>query len=148
MSIRISRVGQFIVAAEPSVVFPLLCPVQEKKWVPGWEYDMIFSQSGFAELGCVFTTPHSSGNQKHETWIVTQYQPMSVIEYVRTDNENLVCHIYIELKKTHSQTELCVRYTYTALNSVGKDFINNTFTEDYYQSYIEEWEQLLNGYIA
>jgi hypothetical protein len=42
--------------AAPERVFPLLCPVREADWIPGWRYKLIYSESGVAELGCVFTT--------------------------------------------------------------------------------------------
>ncbi|HYK92235.1 MAG TPA: hypothetical protein VE398_25965 [Acidobacteriota bacterium] len=64
--------------ASPEKVFPLLCPVREADWLPGWQYQLIYSDSGFAELGCVFTTPNatSSGSPSPEkTWIVTDYDP-------------------------------------------------------------------------
>src|SRR2546427_12204443 len=44
--------------APPEIVFPMLCPVREADWVPGWQYKMIYSKSGMAEAGCVFTTPN------------------------------------------------------------------------------------------
>ena len=47
-------------AAPPSAVFPLLCPVRETDWVPGWQYRMIYSLSGM-EAGCVFATPNLNG---------------------------------------------------------------------------------------
>lgn len=47
--------------APPDRVFPLLCPVREAEWVPDWKYQLIYSQSGFAEEGCVFTTPNDVG---------------------------------------------------------------------------------------
>jgi len=42
--------------ASPEKVFPLLCPVREADWIPGWRYTLIYSDSGVAELGCIFTT--------------------------------------------------------------------------------------------
>src|SRR5438309_9734446 len=59
--------------APPEIVFPLLCPVREADWVPGWQYKMIYSKSGVAEAGCVFTTPNGDGTET--TWLVTQYDP-------------------------------------------------------------------------
>ena len=44
--------------ASPEKVFPLLCPVREADWIPGWRYKLIYSESGVAELGCIFTTEH------------------------------------------------------------------------------------------
>ena len=47
--------------APPEKVFPLLCPVREADWVPGWQYRLIYSDSGCAEDGCVFATPNDTG---------------------------------------------------------------------------------------
>ncbi len=52
-------------------VFPLLCPVREKEWLDGWNYKMIYSESGTAEDGCVFTTP--SQGEFESIWTVTNY---------------------------------------------------------------------------
>ena len=46
--------------AAPEKVFPLLCPVREADWIPGWQYELVYSESGVAELGCVFTTRHAA----------------------------------------------------------------------------------------
>jgi hypothetical protein len=63
--------------AAPEKVFPLLCPVREGDWLLGWKYRLIYSDSGVAELGCVFTTPNPPGSAAPDrasaktTWIVT-----------------------------------------------------------------------------
>src|SRR2546430_15425417 len=62
--------------APPDRVFPLLCPVREADWVPGWQYKMIYSKSGVAEAGCGFTTPNGDGTET--TWLVTPYDPATV----------------------------------------------------------------------
>jgi hypothetical protein len=61
--------------APPETVFPLLCPVREADWVPGWRYRLIYSESGIAEYGCVFITPNEDGTET--TWVVTDYDPPS-----------------------------------------------------------------------
>ena len=33
----------------------LPCPVTELKWIPNWSYEMIYSESGVNEVGCIFT---------------------------------------------------------------------------------------------
>ena len=63
-------------AAPPAEVFPLLCPVRETDWVPGWQYRMIYSVSGVAEAGCVFATPNENGSET--IWIVTEYDPAAL----------------------------------------------------------------------
>ena len=59
--------------APPEKVFPLLCPVREADWVPGWQYRLIYSGSGLAEDGCVFSTPNDAGPET--VWMVTHYDP-------------------------------------------------------------------------
>jgi hypothetical protein len=49
--------------AEPSKVFPLLCPVREADWLDGWDPLVVFSQSGVAEPDCVFLTEASQATQ-------------------------------------------------------------------------------------
>ena len=65
------------IAGPPDKVFPLLCPVLEYDWLDGWEAKVIYTKSGVAELGGVFKTYHHLG----ETWVVTQYDPMSHVQY-------------------------------------------------------------------
>ena len=40
-------------------IFPLLCPVREYDWIPGWGCDVQFTESGVAEDLCVFSTDTS-----------------------------------------------------------------------------------------
>jgi len=68
------------VAGPPRDVFPLLCPVREHDWIPHWSGELIYSDSGVAELGCVFRTTASAGE---ETWTVSRYQPPVAIGFVR-----------------------------------------------------------------
>ena len=41
------------IEAAPDKIFPLLDPVREKEWLDGWEYEMIYSNSGLGENGCI-----------------------------------------------------------------------------------------------
>ena len=70
---RVSREYTQTNDAPPEKVFPLLCPVREADWVPGWQYRLIYSESGVAEDGCVFSTPNDSGTET--VWMVTHYDP-------------------------------------------------------------------------
>ena len=53
---RIVREYTMRIDASPDRVFPLLCPRREYEWIPDWKSDIVFSESGFAERDCVFTT--------------------------------------------------------------------------------------------
>ncbi|MDX1582508.1 MAG: hypothetical protein R3338_02810, partial [Thermoanaerobaculia bacterium] len=52
-------------------VFPLLCPVRETEWVPGWDPAVVWTESGFAEPDCVFLTPHESGLDS--VWVIDEH---------------------------------------------------------------------------
>ena len=69
----------FVAPAPPERVFPLLCPVRERDWVPGWECEVVHSATGFACLDCVFTTPLPETGRL--TWVVSRYEPPRRIEF-------------------------------------------------------------------
>src|SRR5208337_1423375 len=116
--------------APPEKVFPLLCPVREADWVPGWQYRLIYSESGVAEHGCVFITPNEDGTET--TWIVTDYDPASFCIAFAWVNPGLVAaQIRICLSKSSEtpspghtllghtllgHTSALIRYTYTGLS--------------------------------
>jgi hypothetical protein len=63
-------------------VFPLLCPVQEALWLPGWSAQILHSDSGVAELGCVFRTRDAEDCE--HIWIVSRYEPAAgLIQFVQ-----------------------------------------------------------------
>ena len=37
------------IAASPQRIFPLVCPVEELKWIPDWDYQLIYSNTGVKE---------------------------------------------------------------------------------------------------
>jgi hypothetical protein len=50
-SFKAKRVVHEYVQTNPAPaekLFPLLCPVREAEWLPGWEYRLIYSESGLA----------------------------------------------------------------------------------------------------
>ena len=56
--------AEMALAAAPARVFPLLCPVREAEWLPGWHAEVLHSASGLAELGCVFRTRDEGGRDR------------------------------------------------------------------------------------
>ncbi len=41
-------------------IFPLACPVAELKWIDNWKFDLIYTESGINETGCIFIERNSS----------------------------------------------------------------------------------------
>jgi hypothetical protein len=132
--------------ASPETVFPLICPVREEEWLDDWSYEMIFSESGIAEQDCVFQT---EANGEKITWIVSNYDPINyTIEFIRTDNISLICHISISLKPfEETKTKATIKYSYTALSEEGNLFIDDYSTEDYLKM-MDYWKESINTFLA
>ena len=130
--------------ASPETVFPLLCPVREADWVPGWQHRLIYSQSGFAEAGCVFTTEENG----HEiTWLVTEYDPLAFRIAFAWVNPGLVAtQINISLTRSAENTRALVRYTYTGLSPEGNRELE-PYDENWFRQKMESWEAAINRYL-
>ncbi len=127
-------------------VFPLLCPVREKDWLDGWNYKMIYSQSGFIERDCVFSTPHDENTTT--IWQVTQYDKAKFfIEFLRVTPDVNVVKINIQLEAVDkSTTKSHISYQYTALNEEQNEFIKNDLEKSFIES-MNWWEKAINHYL-
>jgi hypothetical protein len=106
------------VSAEPETVFPLLCPVREYEWLDGWDCEMVYSQSGVAELGCVFKTRFG---EVPEMWHVNFYDPPRRIEYLVVAPDTLITRLTIELARSgEARTQLRWRRLFTSLSPAGQ----------------------------
>ncbi|MGH9499948.1 MAG: hypothetical protein ACRD3L_12485 [Terriglobales bacterium] len=130
--------------APPAAVFPLLCPVREADWVPRWQYRLIYSKSGFAEAGCVFTTEE---NEREITWLVTQYEPTNFrIAFAWVNPGRVTAQIHISLEPSAGQTRAFVRYTYTGLSPVGNREVER-FDGTWFHQKMQGWETAINHYL-
>jgi hypothetical protein len=120
-----------IANAPPEAVFPLLCPVREAEWIRGWSAKVIFSDSGWAENNCVFTT--TAPGRGETTYVVTRYdKEQFAIEFVIFTPGMLVEKLDITVTKSAAgKSELCWTRTYTGLspegNSWAEAYINGPF---------------------
>lgn len=140
--------------APPEKVFPLLCPVREADWLPGWQYRLIYSDSGVAELGCVFTTPNPPGSAVEDraaaetTWIVTEYDPAAYrIAYLWIDPGHIITELRIRLEQgAAGETRTHIRYRYTALSPEGNRDLEH-YTQPWFESKMQNWERTINHYL-
>jgi len=132
--------------APPEKVFPLLCPVREADWVPGWRYRLIYSQSGFAEAGCVFATPNDDGSET--IWLVTEYDPLAfTIAFAWVNPRRVTAQISIRLKvKSSQETTAHIRYTYTGLSEQGNQEVQR-YDAAWFQQKMQSWEAAINHYL-
>lgn len=132
--------------ALPEQVFPLLCPVREQDWVPGWRYRLIYSQSGVAELGCVFATPNSDGPETF--WVTSEYDPARFrIAFVWVWPGMVSCHLGIHLTAHESQkTSAHIQYAYTGLSLEGNEEVGR-YSREWFENKMKGWEAAINHYL-
>lgn len=95
-------------------VFPLLCPVREYEWIPRWSCEILHTSTGYAELGCVFTTDFEDVFGK-EIWVICTYEPNKKIGFVRT-GEKRTTRYTITLNREERGVALLWQQEMTSLN--------------------------------
>lgn len=121
------------VKASPEKIFPLLCPIRELDWIPGWNCELIYSDSGFAENNCIFTTEFPDRGKG--TYVISAYDPKQfIIQFVIFFPGFLVEKLDISIhQKEDSLSVVHWRRTYTGLNDAGnrwvKHFVANMFQQ-------------------
>src|SRR5947209_3150818 len=83
-------------AAAPEQVFPLLCPVREADYLPGWKYRLVYSRSGLAEPGCIFASPNDDGTET--TWIMTAHQPSEHVAFAWVHPKKIAARLRFTLR--------------------------------------------------
>ncbi len=133
--------------APPEKVFPLLCPVREADWVPGWKYDLIYSELGVAEEECVFTTPNEVGPET--VWMVTHYDPANFkISYAWVEPGMIATQLHISLSPAGDRkTAARINYSYTGL-SVAGNAVLESYTAQWFRDKMQNWEKAINHYLA
>lgn len=131
--------------AEPSRVFPLLCPVREADWLDGWDPLVVFSHSGVAEPDCIFVTEARPTNA---IWYITRHEPSSgLVEMIKITPTVTACKLTIQLCAIEGGSEATITYTHTSLGREGDTFIAS-FTEAHYQQFMRDWEARINHYLS
>ena len=142
---RVSRNFIQTIKAEPARVHALICPVKEAEWLDGWDYDLIFSDSGLAEKGCVFT---SGSAGEYTIWLITKRDDAACeTVFARITPDSRVAEVTVRVEDGGEHTS-CVHITYTitALNEAGNRFIEN-FTEENFVKDMKFWEATMNHYL-
>jgi hypothetical protein len=142
---RVRFVHSQRVSAAPQEVFPLLCPVRELDWVPGWDCRLVYSASGLAEDGCVFQTDRPADGGL-DTWVVSRYEPPLRISFVRS-NALRVMHYDIRLvAAAEGGTTLEWEQVITALGDDGDRHVAALEEQDFV-TMIAALERMLEHYL-
>ena len=117
--------------------FSLVCPKAELSWIDGWQFDMVFSESGKNENNCIFMEAlsglavlHSPGLNTY--WYTTLYDPENHrCHFVLWSQKPVIAKLEIHMDALPDGTTL-VKWdlTYTALTQEGNKIIREKdFTE-------------------
>ena len=144
---RITRSASMRLAAPAGEVFPLVCPVREKEWLDGWEYEMIYSESGYAEEGCIFTTQHPG--QPETIWTITRHDPEALaVDFLIVTPGLRVGRLQVRLSDNgDGTTRQAVTYTFTALSEQGKATLDDHFSQRGFEHDMHLWERSVNHYL-
>ena len=142
--VRVTRTYTQSLVGRPEAVFPLLCPVREADWIPGWDPLLVVSHTGLAEPDCVFVT---AATPSDAVWYVTRREPAAgYVEMIRIAPSVTACRLTIRLRPTAAGCEADVTYTHTSLGPQGDEFVRG-FTEASYVRAMQQWEARLNHYL-
>lgn len=141
---RIIRVFSKRLPSRGENVFPLLCPVREYEWIPTWECKIVYTDSGYAELGCVFITDFGDSGGA-ETWVVCSYEKDSLIGFVKT-GEHLVTRYTVSLKRDISSSVITWEQEITSLDKKGEQLLGE-MTPDAYEAKMVKLNNLLEQYL-
>ena len=107
----------------PEKVFFQFCPTRELDWIHGWDCDLVYTSTGYAENDCIFTTSENNPLGPG-LWVFTHYEPNQRLELVRIIGTSLVIHFRIKLTDTGDGT--CAglwHITATALDDTGNEMV-------------------------
>jgi cytochrome P450 len=125
----------------------MLCPVREYEYIPGWECDIVYLDSGLAEQGGVFTThSHGKGGQK-DVWVISRYDANRAIEFVRVNGMRSIVY-RIELQGTETGgTVVTLEQVITGLTEEGNQHVQALKPSDF-AAMLSHMEELLQHYLA
>jgi hypothetical protein len=135
--------------APPEKIFPLLCPVMEVEWAPGWMPEVVLSESGFCEQECIFITPaEMSSEPENAIWLVSKYDPGKwELEMYKVSPQHTISKLEISLTaQPDNRTKAYITYETTSIGPAGDTFMEE-FTEDWYEGFMVEWENAMNYYL-
>ena len=133
--------------AAPERVFPLLCPVREFDWLPHWACEVIHTESGVAEDGCVFQTAFPGDGKV--TWVVSAYEPPARIEFTCVAPDLFVMRLKLRLEP-HGADETMVgwRREFLSLNEAGDRHLAEHKTGAAHAETMERLERCLRQYLT
>ena len=130
-------------------VFPLLCPVREGEWLAGWAdgCELIHSDSGLAERGCVFRTRHPG--LPETIWTISGHDPARhTIEFVRVMAGYEATALRIEVAgNDDGSSSVDVEYTVVPTSEQGARSAAVRYAPEAFLDDMRWWEASMNHWL-
>lgn len=138
--------GGFPVAAPPAAAFELFSPLGEKRWVPGWEPELIHPPGGAWERGQVFQTQEERGEA---IWFVTALdRERHEVEYHRVEPGRYVARVGVTCSgRGDGGTDVLVTYTFVGLSETGNEDIAQ-MSQEAFAGKMRRWEGWIGEALA
>jgi hypothetical protein len=137
------------IEAPPERVFPLLCPVREAEWLDGWgdAVEILHSDSGLAEDGCVFRTV--TPGRPETVWMITRHDAAAgVVEFVRVTPGLVATRLTIRVTGcADGSSSVLVTYVFTPLGAAGREFVQQAHSEAGFRKDLAWWEASMNHWL-
>ena len=111
-------------------VFPLACPYEEYKWIDGWDCEILYSESGKVEDGCIFTE-RLSAPLLHDaeggvtTWYAVLHDPDDFrLHFVLLTDISIIKYKIEMEAAADGATQATLDLVLTARNERGNAFID------------------------
>lgn len=121
-----------------------MCPVREYEWEPGWATNLILSESGFVEEGCVFTTPGgvsagSDDKSPEAVWVTPLHDcAKRQLIMIKVTPGETVMRLDIAVEGETGSSRLTASYEHTALSAPGREIVNQ-HTEERFAEMMRGW---------
>ena len=110
--------------SDPETIFPLLCPTREYEWIESWKCEMVYSESGCAELDGIFRTSNPESGLE-DTWVISRHERPALVEFVRWNSMRAI-HYSISLKTAGpGAAESEWKQVVTGLSEEGNRYVRN-----------------------
>jgi hypothetical protein len=138
--------GEVPVPAGPEEAFPLFSPEGERRWVPGWDPEILHPAGGDWREGQIFRTREA---KEEAVWIVTRLDPARrQVEYHRVEPGRYVARIEVGcVSAAEGETRAEVVYSFIGLSEEGNREIE-AMTQEEYQVKMKRWTAWIKDCLA
>lgn len=137
-----------VINATPDAIFPLICPVREAEWAPGWIGRPVFAPTGLAEQDGVYASEH--GDAEPTIWLVARRDALRhETEFVYFIPGRQVVRLAIGIAPAGAgRSHVSICYVRTGISEAGNAELDEYVRAGGFESMMKSWETAMNHYFA